>query len=68
MSFADYPLYEQSRVYAVQTAIEESKLHPDHFIRIYQNSQGSYRIDYMGIKRADDERFLFSYLNGDRTL
>ena len=68
MSFADYPLYEQSRVYAVLTAIEESKQHPDHFIHIYHNSQGRYRIDYQGILKADDERHIFTYKNGNKTL
>ena len=68
MSFADYPIYKDLNFEAHKVAREESKEHPDHFIYGFRNSQGSIRIDHTGIRKADDERNIFTYINGHKTL
>lgn len=70
MTFADYPILIDTYVTAVQTAIEESKEHPDHFIYLFRFGSG-YRIDYSGIPDVclnDTDRHISTYSNGERTL
>ena len=68
MTLNDYPIKEETYIYACETAREESKAHPDHFIYVWKSNSGYYLIDYLGMPKFSDERLIQTWRNGERTL
>jgi len=67
MTFASYPIKETSFIYARERAKEESLDHPDHFIYLLRSNSGYYLIDHIGLKHSD-EKIIFTFKNGEKTL
>jgi hypothetical protein len=68
MTLRDYPIKEETFIYATERAKEESLEHPDHFIYLFRSNLGYYLIDVLGFPKFSDERLIATYYKGEKTL